>query len=96
MCKDQSTVTSKAGSEVILKMLLGREAEIDIENLPWGDDERAPAGVETVVEAVEVQPASGRSVEAVLITRDARAGGGMRLGKRTGEDGVVVKEERHD
>ncbi|KAL8825562.1 MAG: hypothetical protein Q9191_004332, partial [Dirinaria sp. TL-2023a] len=53
-CKEHNMVMSKAGSEVILKSLLGREAEIDVEALPWGpEDERVPAGIETVVEAQE-------------------------------------------
>ncbi|KAL9015878.1 MAG: hypothetical protein Q9185_006749 [Variospora sp. 1 TL-2023] len=51
-CKEQNLVMSKAGAEVVLKCLLGREAEIDVEGLPWGpEDERVKAGVETVVEA---------------------------------------------
>lgn len=38
-------VMSKSGSEVILKCLMGRENEIDIEALPWGpESERVPAG----------------------------------------------------
>ena len=32
-------VMSKAGSEVILKCLLGKAGEIDVDSLPWGSDE---------------------------------------------------------
>ena len=39
LCKQQNIVTSKAGCEVILKCLLGREGEIDVEGLPWGEGE---------------------------------------------------------
>ncbi|KAK5138231.1 hypothetical protein LTR08_004927 [Meristemomyces frigidus] len=42
-------VMSKVGAGVILKALLGRE--IDVEGLPWGDEEECPAGIETVVVA---------------------------------------------
>ncbi|KAL8935438.1 MAG: hypothetical protein Q9216_005420, partial [Gyalolechia sp. 2 TL-2023] len=59
-CKEQNVVMSKAGAEVVLKCLLGRQDEIDVEGLPWGpEDERAPAGIETVVEAEEVPMAKG-------------------------------------
>ena len=92
---------SKAGSEVILKSLLGREAEIDIDALPWGpDDERAPAGIETVVAAEEIRPARGKMVEVVEIKRE---GGGSRkavVGNRTGKgvdeterEMVTIKDE---
>lgn len=54
-------VMSKAGAEVILKSLLNRY--IDVENLPWGpEDERVPAGIETVVVADEVRPKRGATV----------------------------------
>ncbi|KAL9005402.1 MAG: hypothetical protein Q9188_001844, partial [Gyalolechia gomerana] len=33
-CKEQNVVMSKAGAEVILKCLLGRQGEIDVEGLP--------------------------------------------------------------
>lgn len=52
---------SKAGAEVILKSFLGRE--IDVENLPWGDEELVPEGIETVVVAEEVRGRDGRRVE---------------------------------
>ena len=68
-------VMSKAGSEVILKCLMGKEKEIDVENLPWGpEDEKTPAGIETVVAAETIRPARGRVVEEVLVKRE---GGGV-------------------
>ena len=56
-CKEQNVVMSKAGGEVILKTLLGRE--IDIDALPCGEEERTPAGIETICLAHEVRPARG-------------------------------------
>jgi len=99
-CKDLNQVMSKAGSEVILKSLLGME--IDVDALPWGpEDERVPAGIETIVMAEEVRPARGRRVEVVEVKREE---GGVRkvvVGTVDGEgmvdgeggDVVVVKDE---
>ena len=70
-CKEANMVMSKAGAEVILKSLLNRE--IDIDNLPWGpDDERVPAGIETVVVAEEVRPRRGNMVNVVEVKREGR------------------------
>lgn len=70
-CKEQNMVMSKAGSEVILKTLLGREHEIDVEGLPWGpEEESTPAGIETVVAAPEVRPARGARIEVIEIKRE--------------------------
>lgn len=64
-------VMSKAGSAVIIKCLMGREDEIDVEALPWGpEDEKTPLGIETVVQAEMVRPARGRRLEEVLIKRE--------------------------
>lgn len=102
-CKEANQVMSKAGAEVILKSLLNRE--IDVDNLPWGpDDERVPAGIETVVVADEVRPARGRRVDVIEVKRED---GGTRRVVVGGEDGggndqdrdddvVVVKEETVD
>ena len=98
-CKEANQVMSKAGAEVILKSLLNRE--IDVENLPWGpEDERVPAGIETVVLAEEVRPARGRRIDVVEVKRE---GGGTRRVVVGGEsnagneqddgDVVVIKEE---
>ena len=98
-CKEQNMVMSKAGSEVILKCLMGKEGEIDVEGLPWGPvDERVPAGIETVVPAETVRGARGRVVEEVVVKRE---GGGVRrvvVGRMEGEEGEVVeiKEEPVD
>ncbi|KAF2676446.1 P-loop containing nucleoside triphosphate hydrolase protein [Lentithecium fluviatile CBS 122367] len=54
-CKEANQVMSKAGALVIIMCLLGKEEEIDIDALPFGDDEAVPAGIETVVPAAEVQ-----------------------------------------
>ena len=59
-------VMSKVGSEVILKCLLGRSGDIDVEALPWGpESEKVPAGIETVVAATEVRPRAGVNVQEV-------------------------------
>ena len=103
-CKEQNVVMSKAGSEVILKSLLGREAEIDVDALPWGpEDERAPAGIETVVAAAEVRPARGKVVEIVEVKREdggietvvigSSAGGGSEGMERAI---VTIKDELMD
>lgn len=95
-------VMSKAGSEVILKCLLGKEAEIDVDALPWGSDEKTPAGVETVVAAETVRPARGKILEEVLIKRESdgvqrvildHVGDGMENEKQSVID---IKEEPND
>lgn len=63
-CKGQNAIISKAGGEVILKSLLGREGDICIDTLPWGE-EGLPAGVETVCEAEEIRPARGRKLDII-------------------------------
>jgi DEAD/DEAH box helicase domain-containing protein len=63
LCKHANEVMSKAGSEVILKSLLGMD--IDVDALPMGPEERSPAGLETVVLAEEVFPRAGTQVEIV-------------------------------
>ena len=101
-CKEMNVVMSKAGAEVILKCLLGREGEIDVEALPWGpEDERAPAGIETVVLAGEVPVAKGvRVVEGgreVVVKREEGDGDGeMRRGGWGREKPVIIKDEPED
>ena len=100
-CKEANVVMSKAGAEVILKSLLNRE--IDVDNLPWGpDDERVPAGIETVMIAETVRPRRGQIVEVIEVKRE---GGGTRRvvvgaeGELEGgadDDVVVIKEEPVD
>ncbi|OKL57384.1 hypothetical protein UA08_07596 [Talaromyces atroroseus] len=38
-CKERNVVMSKAGAGVVLKCLLGLEKDIDIDALPWGEDD---------------------------------------------------------
>lgn len=60
-CKEANVVMSKAGAEVILKSFLGRE--IDVDALPWGEEEEVPAGIETICLAQTVAGRDGRVVE---------------------------------
>lgn len=79
-CKQANVVMSKAGAEVVLKTLLGKE--IDVDALPWGpEDERCPAGIETVVLAEEVRGKRGERV---------------RVKGEESEDVVVIKDEPFD
>ncbi|MCJ1459470.1 hypothetical protein MMC28_009849 [Mycoblastus sanguinarius] len=74
-CKERNMVMSKAGSMVILKCLMGKETDIDVDALPWGpEDEKTPAGIETVVVAETVRPARGRILEEILIKREEIGG----------------------
>jgi hypothetical protein len=41
-----------------------------VDALPWGEDERVPAGVETVVIAEEVAPRRGYKVQEIQIKRE--------------------------
>lgn len=98
-CREANVVMSKAGAEVVLKCLLGME--VDVETLPWGEEERVGAGVETVVVAQEVRPRRGAVVVEEGVEVKAEPGGGDRVGivvdLVSGEDGegkeVLVKEE---
>ncbi|KAF2259855.1 P-loop containing nucleoside triphosphate hydrolase protein [Lojkania enalia] len=69
-CKEANQVMSKAGALVIVMCILGREKNIDIDALPWGEDEAVPAGIETVVPAEEVRMVRGRMVNGVWIKRE--------------------------
>ncbi|MCJ1232312.1 hypothetical protein MMC14_000261 [Varicellaria rhodocarpa] len=88
-CKEMNVVMSKAGAEVILKCLLGREGDIDVEGLPWGEEDRVPAGIETVVEANEVRAGAGRVAEVIVVKRE-EGGDGRRVVVATGiqEEGL--------
>ena len=103
-CREANQVMSKAGAEVILKSLLNKD--IDVDNLPWGpEDERCPAGIETVVMAQEVRPARGRRVEVIEVKRE---GGGTRrvvvgeegdlldIHNDSPDDPIVIKDEPMD
>ncbi|CAI6337691.1 unnamed protein product [Periconia digitata] len=69
-CKHANQVMSKAGALVIVMCLLGKEKEIDIDALPFGDEGSSPAGIETVVEAKEVRVVRGRWVDGVWIKNE--------------------------
>ncbi|KAK3686410.1 ATP-dependent 3'-5' DNA helicase [Vermiconidia calcicola] len=100
-CSEANVVMSKAGAEVILKSLLNKE--IDVDSLPWGpDDERHPAGIETVVVADEVRPRQGQVVNVIEVKRE---GGGTRRVvvdavdggfEKDDDDVVLIKEEPDD
>lgn len=97
-CKEQNVVMSKAGGEVILKTLLGREGEIDIDVLPWGEEECTTAGIETVCVAEEVRPASGRMVEVIEVKRKSGCVERLVVGNAGGamEEVVKIKHELMD
>lgn len=92
-------VMSKAGSAVILKCLLGKEGDIDVDALPWGLDESTPAGIETVVAAVTIKPARGKILKEVLIKRELDGLQGVFLDpvrdrrENKNEEVVEIKEE---
>lgn len=79
-CKEKNMIMSKAGAEVILRSLLNMD--IDIDALPEGEDERVPAGIETVIGAVEVMGRDGRRVEESEVKRE-----------RSDEELIVIKDE---
>lgn len=69
-CKQANQVMSKAGALVIIMCLLGREKEIDIESLPYGDEDVVPAGIETVVPADEVRMVRGKFVDGTFVKNE--------------------------
>lgn len=76
-------IMSKAGAEVILKSLIG--LEIDIDALPEGEEERVPAGVETIIGAVEVMGRHGKRIEESERARIKR--------ERNDDELIVIKDE---
>ncbi|RMZ84256.1 hypothetical protein DV738_g802, partial [Chaetothyriales sp. CBS 135597] len=81
-CKEQNMIMSKAGAGVILKSLIG--ADIDIDALPEGEEERVPAGVETVLEATEVMGANGQRVEELPFMKR----------EKSDEDMIIIDNEQ--
>jgi DEAD/DEAH box helicase domain-containing protein len=78
-CKQANVVMSKAGGEVVLKSLLN--LKIDVDSLPWGpEDEKVPAGIETVVLAEEVRPAAGKTIRELEVDREGANDGTTRGG----------------
>lgn len=61
---------SKAGALVIIMCILGKEEEIDIDALPFGEEDVVPAGIETVVPAEEVRMVRGKFVDGVFVKRE--------------------------
>ncbi|KAF2098876.1 P-loop containing nucleoside triphosphate hydrolase protein [Rhizodiscina lignyota] len=97
-CKEKNQVMSKAGAEVILKSLLNWE--IDVDALPWGDEEAVPAGIETVIAAEEIRPARGTRVEVIEVKRgnggrERSVVGNIDAGEAE-EELVVLKDEVAD
>lgn len=95
-CKQQNVIMSKAGAGVILKCILGRAEEIDVEALPWGpDDEATPPGIETTCEATIIGPAKGKRIQVVEVRRTKHGERKEVVGMVDGEN-LVVKEEPLD
>ncbi|PVI04562.1 P-loop containing nucleoside triphosphate hydrolase protein [Periconia macrospinosa] len=69
-CKEANQVMSKAGALVIVMCLLGKEKEIDVDALPFGEEGTSPAGIETVVEAEEVRMVRGKWIDGVWIKNE--------------------------
>ena len=95
-CHGANQVMSKAGASVVLRSLLSWE--IDVEALPWGDEERAPAGIETVVLADEIRAAKGKNcvfIENVGLNKGMEGGSDPGRKESTG-DVAVVKAEYGD
>ncbi|ORY00666.1 hypothetical protein BCR34DRAFT_575517 [Clohesyomyces aquaticus] len=69
-CKEANQVMSKAGALVVVMCLLGKAEEIDVEALPWGEEDTVPAGIETVVEAEEVRMVRGKMVDGVWVKKE--------------------------
>ena len=83
-------VMSKAGSEVILKCLMGKAKDIDVENLPWGpEDERVPAGIETTTFPNEIPLRPGAKINIMDFNR-AKDNNGLQKVK---EELVTIKDE---
>jgi DEAD/DEAH box helicase domain-containing protein len=74
-CKEANQVMSKAGALVVVMCLLGKADEIDVDALPWGDEEMAPAGVETVVPAEEVRMVRGKMGDGEIIIKEEEEDG---------------------
>ena len=69
-CKEANQVMSKAGALVVVMCLLGKAKDIDIDSLPWGEEDTVPAGIETVVEAEEVRMVRGKFVDGVWVKKE--------------------------
>ncbi|KAL6710991.1 ATP-dependent 3'-5' DNA helicase [Coniothyrium glycines] len=97
-CKQANQVMSKAGAMVIIMCLLGREQDIDVDALPWGDED-VQATFDTVAPAQSVRMAGGGrgfpgAGAGAGATPDDAAFHGMVRAKFV--DGVWIKEEDDD
>jgi DEAD/DEAH box helicase domain-containing protein len=54
----------------VVMCILGNADDIDVDALPWGEEDTVPAGIETVVEAEPVRMARGKLVQGVLIKNE--------------------------
>ncbi len=98
-CREANAVMSKAGGEVILKCLLGRD--VDVDALPYGEEETTPGGIETVVLAEEVRPRRGWMVEEIVVKREneeevdgtQRAEDEAGIDTEGGQEVVEIKDE---
>ena len=73
---------------------MGKEHEIDVEALPWGpDDEKVPAGIETVVPAVEIRPRRGLTVDEVMTRKKSGTYEKIIISHVGSEEGVEIKED---
>ena len=91
---------SKAGAMVIIMCLLGREHKIDIDALPWGEED-VEAGFDTVVEAVGVRMAEGRTRDGGVLPGEGDGGEivdgkGEEMVRAKLVDGVWIKEEEEE
>lgn len=102
-CKQANQVMSKAGAMVIIMCLLGKEREIDVESLPWGEED-VQAGFDTVAVAKPVRMAGGGVLQGVggePLGGSSGGGGGVDEGdekmvRAKLMDGVWIKEEEED
>ena len=92
-CKEKNMIMSKAGAEVILKSLLNMEINIDA--LPEGEDERVPAGIETIIFASEIPGRDGRRIAEVERTFDEASGTYIKREKDDDEI-IIIKDEPDD
>jgi len=92
-CKQHNQVMSKAGAGVIIMCLLGREKDIDVEALPWGEED-FESGFDTVAVARPVRLAGG-GVD-VGVAAGAWDDQGERMVRAKFVDGVWIKEEEGD
>jgi DEAD/DEAH box helicase domain-containing protein len=85
---------SKAGAMVIVMCLLGKEKQIDVEALPWGEED-VEQGFDTVIEAVGVRMAEGKTRDGGTLPGEGDEGEEKMVRAKL-VDGVWIKEEEED